>query len=95
VVDVPKCPGKNPKHRVEEIKKLPISHANPLVNLMIGDVASVRSIRVPGGIIPHEDGSRCVLITANLEGRTREEARTDVRRIARDLAKEGVPIEVE
>lgn len=49
----------------------------------------------PSGSIPHEDGRPCVIVFANLEGRTPEEARIDIRRLTQELAGKGVRIEVE
>ncbi|HEY7424613.1 MAG TPA: efflux RND transporter permease subunit [Gemmataceae bacterium] len=94
-VEVPKDHDNTPKQTIEDLEKLVFSTVNPLVNLMLSDVATVRLIDAPGGGIPHEDGRSCVIISANLEGRTLEEARTDIRRIIQDLGDKGVGIEIE
>jgi multidrug efflux pump subunit AcrB len=94
-LELPGGMDKHSKHFVEDLEILPIDSVNPLANLMIRDVAQVSMTSALSGSIPHEDGRRCVIITANLEGRTQEEARTDIRRLALDLAEEGVHIDVE
>ncbi len=80
---------------LKDLEVLPLPSVNPLVNLMIRDVAKVSVTSAPSGRIPHEDGQPCVIVFANLEGRTLEQARTDLRRITEDLADTGVKIEVE
>jgi Cu/Ag efflux pump CusA len=94
-VELPGGMDKESKDFVRDLEILPIDCVNPLVNLMLRDFAKVSMTSALSGSIPHEDGRRCVLITANLEGRNQEEARTDIRRLAPDLAEEGVHIDVE
>ncbi|MGH7173779.1 MAG: efflux RND transporter permease subunit [Gemmataceae bacterium] len=94
-VEWPPFMGGELKDLVEILEIQGIEYVNPLVNLLLRDVAKVSMTSAPSGNIPHEDGRRCVLITANLEGRNQKEARADIQRLALDLAEEGVHIDVE
>jgi multidrug efflux pump subunit AcrB len=62
--------------------------------VLLRDVAVIRTITAPRGVL-HEGGRPCVMVFGNIEGRNREEAGADIRRIARELAGNGVDIAVE
>jgi multidrug efflux pump subunit AcrB len=79
--------------KVEDLGKLEISKNK--APLLLGDVAKIRLIQTPNGGIAHEAGQRCVIVSANLEGRTLEEGRAEVQRIIRELTVEDVRIEME
>ncbi len=61
----------------EDIETLPVQSVNPLVNLMIRDVAKVRRGLRPGEI-DRDMSQRYVTLTANVEGEDMGRARTQV-----------------
>jgi multidrug efflux pump subunit AcrB len=86
------CDG--PKRTVEQLSAVKVGPAggNPVV--LLRDVAVIRQSLAPSGIL-HEAGRSCVIVFGNLEGRTLDEARADIRRIMQELAVKGVEVEVE
>ena len=71
----------------EDIETLPVESVNPLVNLMIRDVATVRRGVRPGEI-DRDMSQRYVTLTANVEG---EDMGRASRQVARALAASGEP----
>jgi multidrug efflux pump subunit AcrB len=71
----------------EDIETLPVSSVNPLVNLMIRDVATVRKGVRPGEI-DRDMSQRYVTLTANVEG---EDMGRASRQVAKALAASGDP----
>ena len=71
----------------EDIETLPVSSVNPLVNLMIRDVAMVRRGVRPGEI-DRDMSQRYVTLIANVEG---EDMGRASRQVARALAASGEP----
>jgi multidrug efflux pump subunit AcrB len=86
------CDG--PKRTVEELGAVQVGRAGGKAVVLLRDVAVVRQYVVPSGIL-HEAGRSCVIVFGNLEGRTLDEARADIRRIMQELAVKGVEVEVE
>jgi multidrug efflux pump subunit AcrB len=71
----------------EDIETLPVNSVNPLVNLMIRDVATVRKGVRPGEI-DRDMSQRYVTLTANVEG---EDMGRASRQVAKALAASGDP----
>ena len=71
----------------EDIETLPVNSVNPLVNLMIRDVATVRRGVRPGEI-DRDMSQRYVTLTANVEG---EDMGRASRQVAQALAASGEP----
>jgi multidrug efflux pump subunit AcrB len=70
-----------------QIETLPLKQVNPLVNLMIRDVASVRETKMPGEI-DRSASQRYININANVEG---EDLGRAARQVARAVAAAGKP----
>jgi multidrug efflux pump subunit AcrB len=75
--------------KAEDVEVLPIDQVNPLVNLMIRDVATVRSSIRPGEF-DREMSQRFLTITANVEG---EDMGRASRQVAQAIAAAGKPPE--
>ena len=71
----------------EDVETLPVESVNPLVNLMIRDVATVRKGVRPGEI-DRDMSQRYVTLTANVEG---EDMGRASRQVAQALAAAGEP----
>jgi multidrug efflux pump subunit AcrB len=71
----------------EDVETLPIESVNPLVNLMIRDVATVRRGVRPGEI-DRDMSQRYLTVTANVEG---EDMGRASRQVARAIASAGEP----
>jgi multidrug efflux pump subunit AcrB len=71
----------------EDIETLPVASVNPLVNLMVRDVATVRRGMRPGEI-DRDMSQRYLTLTANVEG---EDMGRASRQVARALAASGEP----
>ncbi len=70
-----------------QIETLPLKQVNPVVNLMIRDVASVRETKMPGEI-DRSASQRYITINANVEG---EDMGRASRQVARAIAAAGQP----
>ncbi len=75
--------------RAEDVELLPIQPVNPLVNLMVRDVATVRQWLAPGEY-DRDMSQRYLTVTANVEG---EDMGRASRRVARAIAAAGTPPE--
>ncbi len=95
ILEAPKVRGETRKPTIEELGNLPLASVNPQVNLLLRDVATVRLTSAPVGGIPHENGRPCVILFANVQDRTLEDARAAIKRLTQDLTGKGVRIEVE
>jgi multidrug efflux pump subunit AcrB len=71
----------------EDVETLPIESVNPLVNLMVRDVATVRRGVRPGEI-DRDMSQRYLTVTANVEG---EDMGRASRQVARAIASAGEP----
>ncbi len=70
-----------------EVEKLPLDQVNPLVNLMIRDVATVRESKMPGEI-DRSASLRYLAINANVEG---EDMGRAARQVEQAIAEAGQP----
>jgi multidrug efflux pump subunit AcrB len=73
--------------KLEDIETLPVDSVNPLVNLMVRDVATVKKGVRPGEI-DRDMSQRYVTLTANVEG---EDMGRASRQVAKALAASGEP----
>jgi Cu/Ag efflux pump CusA len=83
------------KATLPQLEQLELFKGSAETSIVLGDVAKVRLINAPIGAITHEAGELCVLVFANLEGRTLEEGRAEVKRLIKELAGDEVRFEVE
>lgn len=79
---------------VEEMALLTIRSDAGKPATLLRDVAKIRTISAPGGIL-HEGGRPCVTVFGNVEGRAPEEACAAIRRLAAELAGKAGDVEVE
>src|SRR6185437_1867103 len=70
-----------------EVESLPLAQVNPLVNLMVRDVATVREDKTPGEI-DRAASQRYLSINANVEG---EDMGRASRQVAQAIAAAGTP----
>lgn len=80
--------------RAEDVETLPIQQVNPIVNLMVRDVATVRESTRPGEY-DREMSQRFLTVTANVEGEDMGRASKQVAQAIRDAGDppEGVRVE--
>jgi multidrug efflux pump subunit AcrB len=70
-----------------QVEQLPLTQVNPVVNLMIRDVATVRETKMPGEI-DRSASQRYISINANVEG---EDMGRAARQVERAVAAAGTP----
>ncbi len=75
--------------RAEDVETLPIEQVNPLVNLMVRDVATVRESTRPGEF-DRDMSQRYLTVTANVEG---EDMGRAARQVAQAIIAAGTPPE--
>ena len=86
--------SKSPKKIADEMGLLPVRTEEGRPAVLLRDVARIQTITAPAAIL-HEGGAPCVTVFGNLDGRTPQDARADIRRIATELAGEGIVVVVE